>query len=189
MRARWRVAGRAGILALLLAGAAACGGGTQPPLGAAPGAADQTTAPAAPQPERLGCSDYCQTAGGYGAAPSDLEAIVTVTTDGPVTVADDGTVGLRISCRVDVDCKGAILTLPVGSSAFDNGRCDLDVPAQGKRYLAVPLPPSVLQALGPGDSLEVGITLDASPAWQQLSKADQDASLGIFFGSIEVVGA
>src|ERR1700758_2042285 len=57
--------------------------------------------------DRLGCSTYCQTAGGYGAAgagPKPPPAVTLITNS--VTAGADGYVPLTMRCNRAVQCLG-----------------------------------------------------------------------------------
>lgn len=60
--------------------------------------------------DRLGCSTYCQTAGGYGAAGPGPQPPPAVTLENTgTTIADaDGYVPLTLKCHRAVQCLGKI---------------------------------------------------------------------------------
>jgi hypothetical protein len=138
------------------------------------------------EPERPGCAEYCQTAGGYGGEGTDLPAPVEVELDGTVTMYDDGTIPVRVTCTVDVDCAGAILTTGY-DPAGDYGRCDLFVPAGETRLLAIPLPDPVADLVYDGESVDVAVTFDTFPTVEALGNAF-DEYLGLLVLDTVVTG-
>ena len=108
--------------------------------------ASTTTVAASTVVERLGCSVYCQNAGGYGGGGDPLEPALKVTSSGTVAVLPDGTVPISVSCLVAVTCRGALilgLRDDAGRVLRDRwvelARSDLLVEANQTAVLGVPL--------------------------------------------------
>jgi hypothetical protein len=132
-----------------------------------------------PEAVRLGCHEYCQTAGATGTpsppSPSDQEEpsdpMLGVEAKNPVAAFDDGTFPLRIYCFVDQKCEGAIWV----HGNDHQGASDLLVSAGISRLIAVPLKPRMKS----GERIELGGSADAFPTWLRLSREDQDRLLDI----------
>jgi hypothetical protein len=126
-----------------------------------------------------GCSEYCQTAGGYGGDGSHNPDMVKITVDDPVVPLDDGTIPVQFTCLTDLDCEGAVL---VGFANFDDvakygdtdGRCDLFVKAGRSRVLAVPLSKPIIAALNEEAEVRLVITADAGLTLLRLPPAEQN---------------
>ena len=104
--------------------------------------------------DRLGCSTYCQNAGGYGAAGSNTPYVPIVkVASGAVRTDADGYVPVTVTCVASSTCQGAIV-LAITSVSFDDkcgggqyswaGCSDLLVNANSTRTIAVPLTPAAL---------------------------------------------
>ncbi len=109
-----------------------------------------TKAVADPSGDRLGCSTYCQTAGGYGATggPQPPQA-VTLENTGTAIADADGYVPVTVKCHRKVQCKG-VLRLSGQFLAVDPatgnaihpvvaGASDLLVNAGATRTIGIPL--------------------------------------------------
>jgi hypothetical protein len=105
--------------------------------------------------DRLGCTTYCQNAGGYGGAGSagpKPPPIVEVAS-GAVSPDADGYIPVKVTCLDSSTCQGAI-TLNITSESFPDhcgggkynwaGCSDLLVNAKSTRTIAVPLTPAAL---------------------------------------------
>jgi hypothetical protein len=135
-----------------------------------------TKAVADPGGDRLGCSTYCQNAGGYGAPGTTAPPAVTVVSSGTAAADPDGYVPVTLRCNLSVQCSGALLLCVEDSAAWYHdptrlnlspcGRSDLLVGAGATRTIGVPLPAPVLtfvRSRGPtafsvgGDSRQSGV--------------------------------
>jgi hypothetical protein len=94
--------------------------------------------------DRLGCGEYCQSAGGYGGTPGGQDAI-TVASTGTVSPDADGYVPVTLKCNIPMQCRGAMI-LSLKPFRAD-GRSDILVGAGDTRTIAVPLPPAILAYL------------------------------------------
>jgi hypothetical protein len=187
---RWR-ASHALLTVLTIAAAmtAGCGASTtgstagQNGNSGTPGNSTATKGPAGMV--RLGCSQYCLQAGGYGGGPATPNMTRILTTQ--VTALPDGTVAITVKCLFRQPCRGALL-LDSGESSTDLvchkpavvgsqiawwGQSDLDVPAQTTRTLGVTLSPCALSLLSQHGTLKVVVTADSLPTMRALSPADQ----------------
>ena len=102
--------------------------------------------------DRLGCSTYCQNAGGYGAAGSNTPYVPIVkVASGAVRADADGYVPVTVTCVASSTCQGIILLSISGFSPEECGGpyhwagcSDLIVNANSTRTIAVPLTPGAL---------------------------------------------
>lgn len=146
------------LLVALLAGCASQAAAPAPP----------TAAPAAAKTIKvvhLGCSAYCQTAGGYGdgGAPPPRQ-MIRLDTSGPVTPLSDGTVPLTFTCLYTRECLGTAFIDSVyghgpSFAGIDHGS-DVRIPARGTLTLAVPLPGRALALLAREHRLKVALSTD-----------------------------
>src|SRR5262245_8935043 len=134
---------------------------------------------------RLGCSQYCLQAGGYGGGSSTPNMTKILTTQ--MTALPDGTVAVTVECLFRQPCLGALLLGPgdssteflcqkpaiAGSQVAWWGQSDLDVPAHTTRTLGVTLSPSALGLLSQHGTLNVLVTADSGQTFFALSAADQ----------------
>ena len=167
-----------GLAALGLAG---CGGS-----GSA--GTTQSSAPTqaqAAEPVRLGCHQYCQQAGGYGAGPEEKPPLATVTTRGTVTPVN-GVVPIDVKCEFRATCEGAILltTDQSGSGGEALGRSDLSVPANSSRTLGVPLSAAGVRVLGGGGAVPAAVTVDAGQTLSRLPLDERSNWIAVGFASI-----
>ena len=140
------------VLAVLVA--AGCGGSsvtTEKPLG----------------PARLGCHQYCQQTGGFGAPPGGPPPMAVVANHGPVEVMD-GVVPVAVTCRFDRPCTGA-LVLTLGETEL--GRSDIAVPAKGTRVIGVALSAAGQRAVTRAGRAKVAVTLDTNTSFTTLPEA------------------
>jgi hypothetical protein len=91
--------------------------------------------------DRLGCSTYCQNAGGVG---GPTQPPVTVVSNRTVTADADGYVPVTVTCNLSVQCSGALIVdLEVATemtiAGYPTGRSDLVVDAGATRTIAVPV--------------------------------------------------
>ena len=137
---------------------------------------------------RLGCHEYCQTAGGRGgdAGGNPSDTIVGLEVENPVVAFDDGTIPVRIYCFVEQDCEGAIFVF--GDDFDSTGRSDLLVAAGENRLLAAPLPAPAVDAIEGGRRIEMKVVADLLPTFDRLSPEDQDRLPDFQSLSIVVVG-
>jgi hypothetical protein len=113
--------------------------------------------------DRLGCSTYCQNAGGYGGAGSNTPYMPVVkVASGAVRADADGYVPVTVTCVASSTCQGAIIT----GVSFDDvcggghynwaGCSDLLVNANSTRTIAVPLTPAALAYVRANSPVTVG---------------------------------
>jgi hypothetical protein len=118
--------------------------------------------------DRLGCSTYCQNAGGYGAAGSNAPYVPIVkVASGAVRADADGYVPVTVTCVASSTCQGAIV-LEISGVNFDDvcgggnyrwaGCSDLLVNANSTRTIAVPLTPAALAYVRAHSPVTVGAT-------------------------------
>jgi hypothetical protein len=109
--------------------------------------------------DRLGCGDFCQTAGGYGGAGGTTphQDAVTVASSGTVTADPDGYVGVPLTCHLSVQCRGVVIV----SGPPGGGRSDLVVDAGATRTLGVPLGSSAIGFLRSNGPTTMDVTTDA----------------------------
>jgi hypothetical protein len=141
----------------------------------------------AAEPVRLGCHQYCQQAGGYGAGPDEKPALATVATRGTVTPAN-GVVPIDVKCEFRAACEGALLLNSdrEGGSREELGRSDLSVPANSSRTLGVPLSAAGQQALGGGGEVAVLVTVDAGKTLGALPVDERSNWMAVGFASIKL---
>jgi hypothetical protein len=134
---------------------------------------------------RLGCHQYCQQAGGYGAGPDEKPPLATVTTRGTVTPVN-GVVPIDVKCEFRASCEGAILltTNESGSSGEALGRSDLSVPANSSRTLGVPLSTAGQRVLGGGGTVPAAVTVDAGQTLSTLPLDERSNWIAVGFASI-----
>jgi hypothetical protein len=117
--------------------------------------------------DRLGCSTYCQNAGGYGAAGSNAPYVPIVkVASGAVRADADGYVPVTVTCVASSTCQGAIvlamegLRNPPDVCGGGNyrwaGCSDLLVNANSTRTIAVPLTPAALAYARANSPVTVG---------------------------------
>jgi hypothetical protein len=180
-------------------GLVGCGGSTSkssdqsaaPSQSSAPPQSSAPTQSAPPdpaaEPVRLGCHEYCQQAGGYGAGPDQKPALATVATRGTVTPVN-GLVPIDVKCEFRNACEGALLLNAErnGGAAEELGRSDLSVPANSTRTLGVPLSAAGRRALMEDGVLPVDVTVDSNQTLQALPRAEQSNWIGLDIGSIKL---
>jgi hypothetical protein len=116
--------------------------------------------------DRLGCSTYCQNAGGYGAAGSNTPYVPIVkVASGAVRADADGYVPVTVTCMASSTCQGAIV-LDISGVSLDDvcggghyawaGCSDLLVNANSTRTIAVPLTPQALAYVRANSPVTVG---------------------------------
>jgi hypothetical protein len=106
---------------------------------------------------RLGCTTFCQNAGGYGGAgPAPSQYAVTVV-PGSVTADQDGYVPVTVTCNLSTRCAGALL---LNGPSF-SGRSDLLVNAGSTTTIGVPLPPSAISYLRSSGPTTCSVVADA----------------------------
>ena len=153
--------------ALILAGAfvtSGCGasgnssGSTQTGGNAGTGGAS-TSSPVV----RLGCHQYCQSAGGYGAGGPVKPPAAKVLSPGTITVLPGGIVPVTVRCLLSKPCLGAIVldSDPACSNLAESGRSDLAVEGQSTRTIGVPLSSCQGSLLRERGQLEAGIIVDS----------------------------
>jgi hypothetical protein len=131
------------LLSLAAAGASALAGqAAAAPAPAGDVSHGPTAAAAEPQAtearrrrRRSGCSRFCRQAGGFGAGP-DQENPVEIERQ-TVRVDRYREIGIRATCRIEVECDGAIL---VDGNEVSYGRADLRIPAGKTRTVYVFVP-------------------------------------------------
>jgi hypothetical protein len=109
--------------------------------------------------DRLGCGDFCQSAGGYGGAGGHIPRPAATVAGGTVTADPDGYVPVTVTCQLPVQCKGVLLAGTVGSAI--HGRSDLVVNAGATRTIGVPLGSSFVGFLQSNGPTTVYVTTDA----------------------------
>jgi hypothetical protein len=127
----------------------------------------------------LGCHQYCKQAGGYGGGGGPSTPAMKILTSGTVAVAANGSVPIRLQCKLSTPCQGALL-IDVGSAcAATHGpttqdRSDLAVDAGATRTIAVPLSSCTLSLVRRRGQVPAGVTADsgASPACRRQSQID-----------------
>jgi hypothetical protein len=159
---------------------------------------DQSSAPAqssaptqssastqAAEPVRLGCHQYCQQAGGYGAGPDEKPSLATVATRGTVTPVN-GVVPIDVRCEFRATCEGAILltTNQSGSSGEALGRSDLSVPANSSRTLGVPLSAAGQRVLSGGGAVPAAVTVDTGQTLSTIPLDERSNWIAVGFASI-----
>jgi hypothetical protein len=123
--------------------------------------------------DQLGCSAYCQSAGGYGGARDDNRpppAVTLVSTS--VTADADGYVPVTLRCHLQVQCMGVLLLSPVDSNGHGLavpgdvgfGRSDLLVNGGATRTIGVPQGGAVLAYLRSHGPTPFNLTIDAGQA-------------------------
>jgi len=133
---------------------------------------------------RLGCSQYCLQAGGYGGGGTpNMTKILTT----QVTALPDGTVAITVECLFRQPCLGALL-LASGDSSTKSachtravagswvawwGQSDLDVPAHTTWTLGVTLSPCALGLLSQRGTLKVWVTADSRQTFLAQSSTDR----------------
>jgi hypothetical protein len=116
--------------------------------------------------DRLGCSTFCQNAGGYGAAGSNTPYVPIVkVASGAVRADADGYVPVTVTCLASSTCQGAIV-LSISTEYFPDlcgggkynwaGCSDLLVNANSTRTIAVPLTPAALAYVRANSPVTVG---------------------------------
>jgi hypothetical protein len=121
--------------------------------------------------DRLGCTTYCQTAGGYGGARDDNRPPAAVTLVSSTVTADaDGYVPVTLRCHLQVQCMGVLIlsghvlpTDPDTGNAIHppvGGRSDLLVNAGATRTISVP----ALDHLRFHGPATLNLTIDAGQA-------------------------
>lgn len=167
-----------GLAALGIAG---CGGSGS--TGATQSSA--ATQAQAAEPVRLGCHQYCQQAGGYGAGPDEKPPLATVTTRGRVTPVN-GVVPIDVRCEFRATCEGAILLTTDQSASGGEalGRSDLSVPANSTRTLGVPLSAAGVRVLGQGAAVAAAVTVDAGQTLSRLPLDERSNWIAVGFASI-----
>jgi hypothetical protein len=107
--------------------------------------------------DRLGCTTYCQNAGGYGSAvgPQPPPA-VTLENTGTVTADADGYVPVTLRCNLPGQCAGVLM--------LDGGRSDLLVNGGATRTIGVPLSPQEFASLKSNGPTTLYLNIDAGQA-------------------------
>jgi hypothetical protein len=147
----------------IVASLTGCGGGSDGNGGGSTGEESEV--------DRLGCHEYCQQAGGYGAGGGARAPMIKVAVDAPLVPLGDGTVPVRLTCLVRTPCTGALLLkLP---DATDMGRSDLIVGADSARTLGIPLSPFGHQWLEQHASVNALVTADVIQTFESLSLSEQ----------------
>lgn len=105
--------------------------------------------------DRLGCSSYCQSAGGYGAAggPKPPAAVTLASTS--VTADADGYVPVPLTCHLSTTCRGVLILSPVG------GRSTLVVNAGATRTIDIPVGVDGIAFLRSNGPTTFDLTIDA----------------------------
>jgi hypothetical protein len=159
----------------------------------------QTESPSvSPEPPvRLGCGQYCLTAGGYGADNSEVRDPVKMTVDDPVVPFEDGTIPVWFTCLTKLDCEGAVIVDFSNSDDVDrygspeygsaDGRCDLLIEAGRSEAFAVPLSQPILAALNDAARVHVLVTADALPTLERLPSSERRKYSGIALLEIVVI--
>lgn len=103
--------------------------------------------------DQLGCSSYCQSAGGYGAAggPKPPPAVTLVSTS--VTADPDGNVPVTLTCHLPTACRGVLI--------LDGARSTLLVNAGATRTIDIPLGPDGIASLRAHGPTTFNLTIDA----------------------------
>ncbi len=86
-------------------GLAGCGGSASTGTTQSSAPTQSTEPVQAAEPVRLGCHQYCQQAGGYGAGPDEKPPLATVATRGTVTPAG-GVVPIEVSASFERPARG-----------------------------------------------------------------------------------
>jgi hypothetical protein len=174
----------AAVLVALSLGLLGCGGGDDsdgsdgaattatPPVASAP-----PTPTAAPtQGVRLGCSEYCQQAGGFGTGEESGSPMMTVQTSGTVAPLPDGTVPIELSCQFTAQCAGRLILdwdEALGELEGDAGRSDILVDAGASQTLLVALSEPGRNLLVDRGELPVDVVTDLYPVWQGLPDSER----------------
>ena len=113
--------------------------------------------------DRLGCSTYCQTAGGYGAAvgPQPPPAVTLVPTGTHIADAD-GYVPVTLTCHLSTQCRGVLILSTIGEGAGAGGRSTLLVNAGATRTIDIPLGANGIALLRSHGPTTFDLTIDAS---------------------------
>jgi hypothetical protein len=125
--------------------------------------------------DRLGCSTYCQTAGGYGGAGGNRPPPAVTLVSTSVTADADGYVPVTLRCHLQVQCMGVLLLIPVDSEGHSIavpgatgggriGRSDLLVNAGATRTIGVPEGGATLAYLRSHGPTPFNLTIDADQA-------------------------
>jgi len=127
-----------------------------------------------PEVERLGCHEYCQQAGGYGAGGGAMAPMIKIDVDAPLMPLADGTVPVRLTCLVRKACTGALLLERSDATLQgDMGRSDLIVAAHSTRTLGIPLSSFGLQWLEHHGRVRAFVTADAIQTFESLPRSEQ----------------
>jgi hypothetical protein len=132
---------------------AACGSDAEEPPARTPTASEEVA------PQRLGCGEYCQHAGGYGGG-AEGEILMRIDTRGRVAPVHDA-VPVELTCLLSEQCKGAILVFGSEPEFVEVGRSDLLVEGGSTATIAVPMFPDAIAAVARGGGqLRAHITAD-----------------------------
>jgi hypothetical protein len=114
--------------------------------------------------DRLGCSTFCQSAGGYGAAGPGPQPPPAVTLENTGTaIADaDGYVPVILKCRRTVQCLGKIALGRKLDTGWGGGHSDLVVNAGATRTIGVPLDAATIAYLRSHGPMPFSVLIDAS---------------------------
>jgi hypothetical protein len=136
-----------------------------------------------PEVDRLGCHEFCQQAGGYGAGGEAAAQIVRIDVDAPVMALADGTVPVKLTCDLGKPCTGALLLdaltvdrsdpLHPEISSQEMGRSDLVVGARATRTLGIPLSAFGRQWLQQNGRVKAFFTADVRPTFDLLPPSEQ----------------
>lgn len=111
---------------------------------------------------RLGCSWYCEAAGGYGAGgPTPPVQAVTFVSSGTVVPDPDGYLPVTLTCNLSVPCRG-VLTLWWAQDIVS--RSDLLLNGEQTQTFGIALPAVVLDPLRSNGSISVDVLADSGEA-------------------------
>ena len=127
-------------------------------------AAAATSIPAAANGAvNLGCSEYCQTAGGYGGDDTAPRPMIRLAANAPVRPLSDGTIPLTFTCLFTSTCLGTVFIDSASGPQFSNVDHGSDIKINGSgatRTIAVPLPSAALTELQARGRLSVQVSTD-----------------------------
>jgi hypothetical protein len=131
--------------------------------------------------DRLGCGEYCQTAGGYGDGDMSRKDMAELVSSGAVRTLADGTLPVTVRCRFRAQCRGALLVV-IADGSGEYGRSDLVVDAGAIRTIGVEASNAGEQALQQGSPVELSITADVGET--ELPESERDEWLAVVGGTV-----
>jgi hypothetical protein len=94
--------------------------------------------------QRLGCSTYCQSAGGIAGRTDTGQDAVTIVSRGTVTPDADGYIPVILTCNLSEQCRGALVVQGVSDETESLARSDLLVGPGATATFGVHLPPALM---------------------------------------------